>query len=287
MEKIVKNRVTVAGLGSMGVKLVELLAGAGYNVTAWNRTAAKGDKLTNAAFQPDLTAAIGAGDSIIICVYDHAAVMEIFNAVTGQEVLRGKTVINFTTGSPAEARAIAAWLKVRGAVYVQGALQVAPDQMGLPDTTILLSGAAFEAAKPILDVFGGNLQYLGEEAGLASAADLATLAWLYGSYTGLMYGVEMARKAGLPLARFASILGGITPGFTEFFKHQVGVIQSGDFEVSQSPMTISIAAVQRIRDTFAQTGVKTDFWDSINGLLKTAQQQGLDKQELAALVKVL
>jgi 3-hydroxyisobutyrate dehydrogenase-like beta-hydroxyacid dehydrogenase len=238
------KQITVLGLGNMGIKLAQLLVDAQQSVTVWNRTITKANDLAGVSIGSEPEAAIAASPLIILCVYDYEAVKSILHGLKNKEVLAGKNLVNFTTGSPKEADELETWLLTHDAHYLNGALQVAPDQMGLADTTILLSGnpVVYQAHKETLEVFGGNLKYIGDKALLASAMDLATLSWLYGSYLGMLHGVGLCQQSGLELDAFRDILGEITPGFTEFFKYEIDVIKRGDFTVSQSPLSISVAA---------------------------------------------
>jgi 3-hydroxyisobutyrate dehydrogenase-like beta-hydroxyacid dehydrogenase len=283
------KEVTVIGLGKMGVKLAQLLGDAAYEVTVWNRTITKANALAGVLVEEDLDKALAASSHIVMCVYDYQAVKNILSKIKDKELLAGKTIINFTTGSPQEADEIEAFLNLHQAGYINGALQVAPDQMGLKDTTILLAGntAVYLEHEALLKVLGGNLKYLGNKALLASAMDLATLSWLYGSYIGLLHGVGLAQKSGLDLDHFKDILGEITPGFTEFFKHQIGVIKHQEFEVSQSPLSISVSATDRILKAADEYQLNTSFLSSISGLLKTAEDKGFANKELASLIEIV
>ncbi|MCF0071225.1 NAD(P)-binding domain-containing protein [Dyadobacter sp. CY261] len=283
------KQITVIGLGQMGTRLAELLVAKGYKVSVWNRTRAKADTIAGVQVYEDVQEAIRQSQLIVICVLDYAAVDRVFDSITDKAILVGKTLINFTTADPQEAEALETSLAGVNAGYINGALQVAPDQMGLRETTIIVSGNQdhFESSRDTLAVFGGNIKYLGDRAALASAMDLATLTWLYGSYTGLIHGIVLAQKTGLPLSAFNEILGEITPGFTEFFKHQIGVVEKGDFTISQSPLAISVAATQRIHHAFRNANIQPAFVKGISDLLQQAEAQGLADQELASLVKVI
>jgi 3-hydroxyisobutyrate dehydrogenase-like beta-hydroxyacid dehydrogenase len=283
------KQITIIGLGQMGTRLAELLVAKGYTVSVWNRTRAKADGIAGVKVFEDVEEAVRQSPLIVICVLDYVAVDRILDNIGDKSILDGKTLINFTTADPQEAEALEATLANVNAGYVNGAIQVAPDQMGLPETTIIVSGNQdhFERSRDALAVFGGNIKYLGDRAALASAMDLATLTWLYGSYTGLIHGIVLAQKTGLPLGAFSEILGEITPGFTEFFKHQIGVVEKDDFTISQSPLAISVAATQRIHNAFGAAGMQTDFVKTISDLLQKADSRGFASQELAALVKVV
>lgn len=273
----------------MGTRLAELLVAQGYSISVWNRTRAKADAIAGVKVFENLEEAIRQNPLIVICVLDYEAVHLIFENITDKSILTGKTLINFTTADPQEAGQLETMLANLNAGYINGAIQVAPDQMGLPETTIIVSGNQkhFERSRDALTVFGGNIKYLGDRAALASAMDLATLTWLYGSYSGLIHGIVLSQKTGLSLGAFSEILGEITPGFTEFFKHQIGVVEKGDFTISQSPLSISVAATQRIHNAFRNAGIQPAFIKTISDLLQKAESDGLADQELAALVKVV
>jgi 3-hydroxyisobutyrate dehydrogenase-like beta-hydroxyacid dehydrogenase len=289
MNRISEKRVAVIGLGSMGKKLVQLLVENNYEVLVWNRTISKAADLAGVRVCQTAEEAIRNASTIVMCIYDYTAVQTILYSIEDQAVLKGKTIINFTTGSPEEAAEIESFLSAHHAAYLNGALQVAPDQMGLKETTILMSGknVAYDSEIDLLKVFGGNLKYLGEKAALASAVDLATLSWLYGSYIGLMYAVKLCMVSGVNLKIFSTILSDISPGFTMFFQHQIGIIEKNDFTISQSPLAISVSAVQRIKDAYEQQQLNTGFWESISKLFAAAESIKLGDKELASIIQVI
>jgi 3-hydroxyisobutyrate dehydrogenase-like beta-hydroxyacid dehydrogenase len=282
------KKISVIGLGQMGKKIAEMFVQKDYEVTVWNRTQEKA-KASNTKLAKDVEEAVAQSRVSIICVLDNMAVTEILTRINSRKVFTGKTIINFTTGSPAEVKKLESWLTNLGASYLNGAIQVAPDQMGLPDTTILMGGnkEAFALCQDILAVLGGNIKFLGEQASASPAMDLATLAWVYGSYVGLMYGVAFCQKEGINLEDYRTIVGEIAPSFLEFYKHEINTIHQGNFNITQSPLSISVGASQRIADTVRSMGLDTDFTDVIAGLLRKAKDKGYEQEEVAALIKVI
>lgn len=283
------KEVSVIGLGQMGKKIAEMVARKGYDVTVWNRTTEKAKQVNGSKAVESVEQAIAKSKINIICVYDNAAVTEILSSVSNKKVFNGKIIINFTTGSPSEAKKLESWLKDFGAAYLNGAIQVAPDQMGLPDTTILMGGEreAFKSCGEILAVLGGNIKFLGEHASASPAMDMATLSWVYGSCIGLFYGAALCQKEGINLEDYRTIVDEIAPGFLEFYKHEINMIQQDNFKVTQSPLSISVGASQRITDTVKSMGLDTDFTDAIARLLRKASDKGYKDEEVAALIKVI
>ncbi|WP_423129216.1 NAD(P)-dependent oxidoreductase [Gaoshiqia sp. Z1-71] len=283
------NKVSVIGLGQMGKKLAQLYIDAGFDVSVWNRTRSKASDLENVKIVNSAFDAIKDSTISILCVYDNNAVLEILESITDNEIFAGKTILNLTTGSPNEASEIEAIITAQGGAYINGAIQVAPDQMGLNNTTVLLSGSrnVYLQNKSYLEVLGGNLKYLSEKPSASSAMDLAALTWLYGSYIGLIYAVTLCRRYDLKLEGFSAIIEEITPGYTDFFKYEIDVINRGDYRITQSPLPISVAATQRIADSFKELNVIQEFPEILAKILGEANRKGLDHEELAAIIKVI
>ena len=285
------KQITVLGLGSMGQTLARLYLDKGYRVTVWNRTAGKADALVarGAVAARSAAEAVRASPVALMCVYDYRAADAILAMEGVAAALDGRLLVQLTTGSPQDARDAEAWAHRQGASYLEGAIQAAPDQMGQPDTPILVSGAeaVFRAAEPLLGVLGGGIVYLGGKASAAAAMDLATLSTIYGTLLGFLHGARVAEHEGFDVAEYGRIVAGIMPTFAGFLQHEGGVIQSGDFAISQSPMRISIEATQRILQTAQQAGINTEFPAFAAGLFRRADAAGLGGEEVAALIKLL
>lgn len=285
---IFPEKISVIGLGQMGKRIAEMVVQKKYDVTVWNRTPGKA-KVSGSKVAKHAEQAIASSKISIICVNDNTDVTEILSSITDKKLLNDKIIINFTTGSPDEVKKLESWLKEFGAAYLNGAIQVAPNQMGLPDTTILMGGKreAFNLCQEILAVLGGNIKFLGEHASASPAMDMATLSWVYGSCIGLFYGAALCQKEGISLEEYRTIVDEIAPGFLEFYKHEINMISQDNFEVTQSPLSISVSASRRIADTAKSMGFDTDFTDAIAALLRKASDKGYEDEEVAALIKVI
>lgn len=283
-------QVSVIGLGSMGATLARLLLAAGHDVTVWNRSMAKASELVGAGARPAGSAAeaVAASGVTLMCVYDYAAAAAILHDAAVEAAIRGKVLVQLTTGSPQDALEAAEWATRHRAGYVEGAIQAAPSQMGQADTPLLLSGdrAAYEQVAGLLRVIAGNLVYLGPAIDAAATMDFATLSYVYGAYAGFMHGARLAEVRGVDIVRYGDIVQSIAPSFGAFFRHQAGVIASGDFRVSESPLRISVVATQRILEASADAGIDTRVPRLFASLLAQAHDAGLADSELAALIQV-
>ncbi|RBL90337.1 NAD(P)-dependent oxidoreductase [Chitinophaga flava] len=291
MQTKTTNKVTVIGLGMMGSTLAQLLLNSGHAVTIWNRSSNKAAALIEqgAVLAGSPQEAVAASPLVIICVMGYTATMDILNTPAVAAALAGKTVIQLSSTSPNEAQQTADWTIAQGAIYLDGAIQAAPSQMGRPDTPIFFSGdqQAYEEYNDILRVFGGGLTYLGTKASQASAVDLATLSYIYGSVLGFFHGARIMEAAGLSVDDYSTLVAGITPSFGDFLQHEGKMIHRNDFSISESPLSISIEAVGRILQQAREAGINDSFPQYANNVMQQGAAAGYAGEELAALIKVL
>ncbi|UGQ45524.1 NAD(P)-binding domain-containing protein [Massilia endophytica] len=275
----------------MGTTLARLLLQAGMTVHVWNRTPGRADALAaaGAVVAAQASEAIQPADIVVMSVHDDAAAAQVLAAEGVSAALRDKTLVQLTTTSPEEARKAAEGIAALGGGYVAGALQVAPDQMGMPDTTILVSGAAdhYDRVRSVLAVFGGNAVYLGEDPGAASTMDLATLSYIYGAAAGFFQGMALAEREGLDLRAYGDITQAVAPSFGAFLRHEAEAVAANDFSITQSPLSISVDATRRIEHAMRAKGLNAELPAQIAKLLRQAEEAGYAREEFAAVVKVL
>ncbi|HEX6428166.1 MAG TPA: NAD(P)-binding domain-containing protein, partial [Niastella sp.] len=217
INKAVGN-VSVIGLGAMGGVLAQHLLSNRYEVTVWNRTKEKAQPFIKqgAIYTADVSAAIGASDIIIICVTNYGITKDILEGLD----LKGKVLVQLSTGTPQDARDAEAWAHARGASYLDGAILATPSQMGQPDTPIFLSGAtsAWQQSEPVLKALAGTLLYMGEAAGAAAAWDLSVLSSMFGMMTGFFQGALIMEKEGLRVDDLGAMIAQISPVLGQMVK---------------------------------------------------------------------
>lgn len=285
------NKIAVLGLGQMGATLAKLLLKARMEVHVWNRTPDKVKplKAAGAVAAHDPAEAIQAAESVVMCVHDYTAAHDILAIPGVKAALKGKLMLHLTTGSPEDAREMDALVRDLGAGYLDGAIQVAPEQMGQPDTTILVSGSQddYERGRKVLDALGGNVVYLGNDAASAANMDLATLSYIYGASAGFFQGAALVQHEGMDMGAYSAIVEAMSPSFGTFLRHEGEVIRHGDFTISQSPLSISVDATRRIEQAMRSKGLRMELPSYMASVLREAQEAGYGNEEFAAVVKVL
>ena len=183
--------VTMIGLGAMGSALARAFIEAGHSVTIWNRTAARMKPLVllgaTAAGSP--AEAVLASQVCVVCVDNYGTTRSLIEEAGMLEPLSGRTLVQLSTGTPAEARDLSRWLSTHGVSVLDGAIMPYPDGIGAEDAQILFAGPTdlFRSCKATLDCLGGDLRHVSEDVGAAAVLDMALL--LTSSQTILVFGM--------------------------------------------------------------------------------------------------
>ncbi|WP_426448303.1 NAD(P)-dependent oxidoreductase [Paenibacillus sp. S-38] len=283
--------VSVIGLGPMGAVLARTLLQKGLRVTAWNRTSEKANQLVQegAVLAPTIAAAVSASPIVIVCVANYEISHALFGTAEAAAALAGRVLVQLSTGTPQDARNSETWAREQGADYLDGAIMATPAQIGMPDTPIFASGseAAFRRSEPILTILAGNLMYMGDSVGAASAWDLAALSTMFGAMFGFFHGARIIETEGHSVDAFGSLIADISPVFGQMIKHEGTVIQTGSYDQAQSTIKTCRGSAELWLKQAREAGINSEFPTFAMGLYTKAKAAGYENEELAAIMKVL
>ena len=221
--------VTVIGLGRMGSALARAFRDAGYQTTVWNRSPGKTRPFVDDTFTvaPDVASAVAASPMVVICIDDNPAADALLNETTVRQHLSGRIIVQLSTSTPQEASDSEDLLNAAGALYLDGAIDCGPDDIGTPSTLVLVSGneAAFDQAGRLLDSLGGETRFLGPNVRAASVLALASVCEAYGRFMAVTHAACMCDSEGVDLDALAKM-------FPEdsFSRRYIEVVNSSDYQ---------------------------------------------------------
>jgi 3-hydroxyisobutyrate dehydrogenase-like beta-hydroxyacid dehydrogenase len=282
------SEVSVIGLGNMGSALARALldASQGRAVTIWNRSPEKAAPLVDkgAVLAPNAAEAIKASPVILVCVTNYAAANHILHEVAAN--LPGKLLVQFTTGSPQDARASERWAHEHEAEYLDCAITGSPGSIGTPSAHILVAGpaAVFQKAEPTLRILADNLDYKGEPIGLASAWEMVFLIHYYGMFLSLFHSVQICQAEGIPLEEYITLLGEQGKNYEKWLCEN---IQSGNYQETSSPLELWAGGIGQIAQHAQDSHIPAEFPKLAARLFQEAMVAGYGREEVSALFKVL
>jgi 3-hydroxyisobutyrate dehydrogenase-like beta-hydroxyacid dehydrogenase len=278
--------VTMVGLGAMGSALVRAFIGAGHSVTIWNRTPARMEPLVSLG----ATATSSPGDAAkaspvtVVCIDNYDATRRLINEAGMLEPLSGRTVIQFSTGTPAEARDLSNWLTARGVNVLDGAIMAYPSGIGAKDAKILLAGPAeiYSSCKPILDCLGGDLRHVSEEIGAAAVLDMALLTFALSKHLGVWHGARACEAEGLGIDVFASMLPPYDPVANLAWR-----IHNADYDNPGATLEVWNAALDRIIQHADTAKINREVPELVSSLFRRAIALGHGNRDIATVIEVL
>lgn len=280
-------QVTVMGLGLMGHALAEAFVTAGHPTTVWNRSAGKGAGLIDrgAHLAGSAAEAITAGSLVVVCVTDNDAVRELVRPFAGE--LRGRTLVNLTSGSSGEARDIAAWAAEHEIAYLDGAILAAPGGIGSKDAAILYSGDkdTFDEHDRALRKLAAPT-FLGGDPGLAALHDVAALGMMWNILNAFLHGAALLQAAGVPATALTPVLeGGIatTTGWLAGYAEQ---IDAGTFPGDDATIATHLAAMTHLVDESNAHGIDPALPLQIKALAERAAAEGLEQSGYSAMISL-
>jgi 3-hydroxyisobutyrate dehydrogenase-like beta-hydroxyacid dehydrogenase len=282
-----KEKVLVIGLGAMGSVLARLLLEKGKTLTVWNRSEEKALPLraAGATYTPDISEAVAANDIILICIQDYPTTEKLLHGIS----LEGKTVVQFTTGTPQDARLMAASFTARGVEYLDGAILATPSQMGTAHTPIFLSGskAAWDNSEATLRILGGALSYFGEAPGMAAAWDIAALSSMFGMMIGFLNGARIFESEGLQVADLGNMVLDIAPVLGQMVKDTSDDIQQQKYDNPQSSLDTCAITFDLMVRLSAENKLDAGYAQFAQQLFRKGQDAGYGQQRISALMKTL
>ncbi|MGW6460885.1 NAD(P)-dependent oxidoreductase [Streptomyces sp. NPDC055078] len=253
--------VSLIGLGPMGLALAETLLDHTRPLTVWNRTPERADDLVARGAQRagSVAEAVSASPLTLICLKDYESLHEVFGAAG--DALRGRVLVNLSSGTPQEAHAAADWARERGAEYLDGAIMVPPTLVGQPTSVFLYSGdrAVLDRHRAPLASLG-DPRYLGPDPGLAVLYNTALLGLMYATVNGFLHAAALVGSADVPVTTFADLaVNWFMPTVVDAsLAEQAPELDKGHYPGDAGTMEMNLSALEHIVRTCVEQGVHAD-----------------------------
>ncbi|MEU0273536.1 NAD(P)-binding domain-containing protein [Streptomyces sp. NPDC006307] len=196
--------VTVIGLGEMGFALAGAFLAGGHPTTVWNRTPEKAESLVAKGAERSATVrdAVAASPLVVVSVKGNATARAVLES--SGDALSGRSVLNLTDGTSAEARAVAEWVTGQGARYLHGQIMTIAPGIGAAETVIFYGGsdAVFEEFQPTLRLLGGRGTLISADAGVPALYGMAVHGTMWGALNGFLHAAALLSGAGIEVKRF-------------------------------------------------------------------------------------
>ena len=290
MDNFNKKNISVIGLGSMGFALAETLLKADFNISVWNRTSSKAQKLENKGANICSTPneAFKNSQFIVASLSNYEAWNNIIDSNQIDMDLSGKTIIQLTTGSIEEVTALNDWVKKYNGDLLEGIISCFPSQIGTKESLILLAGSdnSINNCKDIISTLYPQYKNLGSNLIAPTVLSRAFLSGALGGLIGMMNGAVLCQKADISLDDFKEIYMDRSSIIEQESKRIIDAIATEDTENTEASVSAwghgqeALLAISKTLDS------NIDFQLALNKLFKKTIEAGLKDHDLSAMHKI-
>jgi 3-hydroxyisobutyrate dehydrogenase-like beta-hydroxyacid dehydrogenase len=281
--------VGVAGVGTMGAPMAANLVRCGLQVIVYNRTIEKtkplGDLGARVAATPQELCL--AADTLVLMLAGPQAIDEVLFTDAGTiAALKGKTVVNMGTVSPAYSRSFAARLADLGVHYVEGPVfgSRRPAEQGALVVLSAGEAALLDTLQPVFDAVGKKTVFCGDvPAGMATK--IATNLLIGAHVEALAEALHFIDKCGADPATYMEVvLAG--PLASDFYRMKAPKFLQREFSPQASNARVA-ETFDYIVETASQTGASVPVSTVNHRLYREAIDAGFGDEDMCAIIKVL
>jgi 3-hydroxyisobutyrate dehydrogenase-like beta-hydroxyacid dehydrogenase len=284
--------VAMVGTGRMGAAMVARLAGAGHQVTLFNRTRERAEQVaaeTGATVAETAAAAAGSAEVVLVSLADDDAVRTTYQDPDGiaDGIRPGATVLEMSTVAPDTVRALAPLLAERGATLLDAPVSGSVPVVQRGELTILVGGeqADLDKARPALESFARRIFHLGP-LGSGATVKLAVNSIVHAINQAVAEALVLAEKAGVDRAAAYEVFANSAAGAP--FVHYK---QQAFLHPETTPVAFSLALVAKDLDLILSladsVGARMDLSVAGQAVVDEALAAGLGERDLSAVAELL
>ncbi|MFU1796284.1 NAD(P)-dependent oxidoreductase [Paenibacillus azoreducens] len=282
------KKIGFIGLGTMGAPMAANLLQKGYDVTVYNRTAAKCEPLVAAGATAAATPreAASGRDVVITMVSNDDSIREVFYGEDGilKSLEADMTVIDSSTISPGLVKELAVSIRERGARFLDAPV-TGSKPAAIDGTLVFMVGgeaSVLEGVSDIFDTLGKKVIHMGQN-GSGSVAKLAHNTMVGINNLALAEGFAIAAKSGIPADNFLELvqLGSAGSKAAELKGRK---IIEADFS-NQFSLALMLKDLKLASSLTDGSGIPSPMLNLAKSLFQTGETQGYGDEDLSAVVK--
>ena len=270
------------GAGRMGYAMAERLAKGGCDIAVWNRTKAKADPLSKyGAKVVNQLEELSTKDILFVMVSTYDDVKEVIAKALAKG--KPKMVVECSSISLEGSAELRKMLDAKGVQYLAAPVSGNAKVIKAGKLTFVVSGpkAAYEKAKPYLDMMGVGSSYVGEGE-LSRIAKICHNVHLGVVIQSLCEITILAEKVGMPRHAFLDFLNKSVMG-SMFTRYKTPALVNLDFHVTFTPkllrkdLDLGLDAGREFEVPMPLTSLTRDLLQQMIG-------QGMTEQDFSTLI---
>jgi len=283
-------KASVVGLGAMGMGIATSALKGGLDVAGCDISAAARDAFVGAGGRGAASpaeAAAGADCLAVVVVNQDQTEAVLFGAEGAAEALpKGAVVLGCATVPPAYARDLAARIEALDLLYLDAPISGGAVKAANGALSVMASGcaAAFDRARPFLNVVAEKVFELGDEAGPGSTMKMVNQLLAGVHIATAMEALALGIKSGLDAKDVFEVITA-SAGNSWMFENRVPHVLDNDY-TPKSAVDIFVKDLGIVLETGKREGFPLPVSAAAHQQFLAAKAMGLGREDDAAVIKV-
>lgn len=285
------ERVAFLGMGIMGSRMAANVARAGFDLTVWNRTAERAERVaeaTGAAKAATPAEAASGADAVITMVVDSPQVEAVLFGDEGAAhgLREGALVIDSSTTAPRAAVAIGERLRGQGVGFLDAPVSGSSPKAEDGTLTIMVGGTDqdFERARPLLDSMGELIVHCGPQ-GHGQMVKLLNNTLAAANAAVLAEAIDVATRADLDLDALIRVVSA-SSGNSTMLALKAGPMIEHDFD-PRFRLDHMLKDVRHCLNAAHELGAEARVAEAVKSLYEAASALGKGDEDFAAVIQAV
>jgi 3-hydroxyisobutyrate dehydrogenase-like beta-hydroxyacid dehydrogenase len=285
-------RVALIGTGRMGSAMGARIAGAGHELTVFNRTRSRAEDVARSTGVQVADTPRDAAASAEICLVslaDDAAVTATYLADDGLigGMQPGAVVCELSTVAPATVRGLSPLVAQRGATLIDTPVSGSVSVVESGTLTVMVGGdqAALDRARPVLETFAKSIFHLGD-VGAGAIMKLVVNSLVHSLNVAVSEALVLAEKAGIDRETVYDIFEAGAAGAPYVKYKRAAFLQPGEIPVAFS-LSLVAKDQELIHDLAQQTGARMDQGEASRQIVAEALGAQMGERDISEVAEFL
>jgi 3-hydroxyisobutyrate dehydrogenase len=276
-------KVSIIGLGQMGLGMATTLAGKGFAVVGFDVAEASRQKASAAGItvKPSLADALGNADAVILSLPLAAHVVQVVEGLGGvlATAAKGTIVIDTSTSEASVSRKLAEACAARGIGFLDAPVSGGPAGAKAGTLTMMIGGDAehVRAAQPVLDAIAAKVIHVGA-SGAGNVAKLVNNLLVAVNLLTVSEAMRLSEAAGVPTADVLKVVNAASGRSAVSEVNYPRWIQSGTFD-SGFTMGLMRKDVRLAKSLIAETGLDLPLAEMVARVWKESADRLADGED--------
>jgi len=278
--------ISIIGTGNMGSAVAIGLLSAGHEVTVYNRTRARAERLASRGARVVETAAdaVSAAPYIMVLLADGASANEVLLSAAVRPVLRNKALMSAVAMDVDEFTVLSNGIAAEGGRMSDGNIMSYPDAVERQQAEFIMAACPEDAAawRRILQDLGP----LVHDAGTAGNASRAQTAFLFANMfvrVAVAYSLAAFEKQGLPVYLLQHTLSANPATALPYADQIVEGMLRRDYSGDDWSVDMTIRSIDQAIELARKLGIETGVMSEIRKMYARTSELGLGRSVANAL----